>query len=252
MTIRVLVTRPIDDADELVAALRGLGLEPVVVPTIAIEPVPAAALDHAVADLDRYDWVVLTSANAGRALVDAMTRGGVRAPRVRWAAIGDATAEVVRRAGVPVAFHPSHADAITLAREVPIQPGERLLLPRGDLADDDLPGGLRARGGIVVELVAYRTVEGPALSRGLLRAAFAGGRPSAVLFASGSAVRGYLAIAAAEGIDGASLPAICSGARTAAVARGIGLEVLASSVTPDAATVAETAAAAIAVPLEMR
>ena len=77
---RVLVTRPAAGAADFAAALWEAGAEPVLAPTIAIDPpddpVPAAA---ALAALGEYAWVVFASRNG----VDACFRLSARARRRR-------------------------------------------------------------------------------------------------------------------------------------------------------------------------
>jgi uroporphyrinogen-III synthase len=113
-----------------------------------------------------------------------------------------------------------------LAEELPIDPGERIVLFRGDLADARLPRRLAGRGAAVREVVAYHTQEAPLSSIPLLRAALSGDPFDAVLLASGSAARGVVALGAAVGWDPRRLPAICLGPETAAEARHQGFRVL--------------------------
>src|SRR6266508_3661949 len=61
--MKVVVTRPREQAEPLVAALREQGFEPVVFPlieTIAIEDGPI--------EVEGYDWIVVTSANGAEQL----------------------------------------------------------------------------------------------------------------------------------------------------------------------------------------
>jgi hydroxymethylbilane synthase len=225
---RVLVTRPADQAGSLVADLAALGLESVVVPAIAIEAMPpGGSLDRAVSTAGGARWVVVTSPNGARAALAAAGRLGVDASAVRWAAVGDATARVLEAAGAGSVWRPPAARGLAVARELPAGPGDRVLVLRGSLADDELPRRLAARGVAVEEAVAYRTVEAPPASVALLRSALAGPPIDAVILASGSAARGLLALAGAEG-RGAVLatPAICIGPETAREARDLGYRVL--------------------------
>jgi uroporphyrinogen-III synthase len=82
--MRVAVTR--DDVAERVAAL---GHEPVLVELIRTEPLGDDAVDAS-----PYDWLVVTSATGARELA----RRGVTANRI--AAVGPATAEALREAGL--------------------------------------------------------------------------------------------------------------------------------------------------------
>jgi uroporphyrinogen-III synthase len=68
---RVLVTRAAHQASKLSDGLRALGAEPVEVPVLEIRPpISFDPLDAALRQLDSYDWLILTSANAARALAE--------------------------------------------------------------------------------------------------------------------------------------------------------------------------------------
>jgi uroporphyrinogen-III synthase len=121
-----------------------------------------------------------------------------------------------------------------------------VLLVRGDLADAELADALRARGAEVDDLVAYRTREAPEASRALLRRALADGPIDAVVFTSGSTVRGLVALARVAGFDVASIPSVCIGPETAQAADDAGFAVMAVSSTPDAAALASATARALA------
>ena len=72
--LTVVVTRAAAQTEELARPLRRLGARVVEVPTISIEP-PAdggAALAAALADPARYEWLVVTSANGARAVLDRL------------------------------------------------------------------------------------------------------------------------------------------------------------------------------------
>jgi len=239
----VLVTRGAGQAHALAAALRAEGLEPLAVPAIEMSILaPNPELDEALLGARPGDWVIATSANAARAAAASVARIGLPGG-VRWAAVGDATRRTLEAAGVAAAWTPARSDAAALAAELPVAPGNRVVWPRGSLADGTVATGLRARGATVVEVVAYRTVEAPPGSRDLLVAALARNPPPvAVLFASGSAVRGTLALASADlRPQVLQIPAICLGPQTAAVARDQGFQVAAVADARDARALAELA-----------
>ena len=228
---RVLVTRAADQSGELEEALTAAGLRPVTVPAIATQAVaPGGLLDEAVERLGGYDWVIVTSANGARAVLAAIERVGLSPTASRWAAVGAATRGVLERAGVPVDHQPGRASAVGIAAELPLRPGRRVLLARGDLADARLPEALRARGAEVDEVVAYRTEVAPDASRQLLHEALDGDRIDVVLFTSGSTVRGLLALGGPErSAELTDIPAICLGPETTAAARRAGFNVIATS-----------------------
>ncbi|HEY8864992.1 MAG TPA: uroporphyrinogen-III synthase, partial [Candidatus Dormibacteraeota bacterium] len=86
------------------------------------------------------------------------------------------------------------------------------------------PDRLRRRGAIVREVTAYRTVEAPAASAEPLRTALTDPDLSAVVFASGSAVRGFLELGGST-----ALSAITIGPHTSATARERGFNVIAEA-----------------------
>jgi len=104
---RVLITRPIDDAAPLVAALKARDVEAMVEPMMTIrsteEPLP---------ELDDAQGVLFTSANGVRGF---MTRTDRRDVKVY--AVGEATAEAARRAGF-VEIEVAGGDANALAKLV--------------------------------------------------------------------------------------------------------------------------------------
>jgi uroporphyrinogen-III synthase len=215
----VVVTRAAEQASRLVAILAHLGATVVEVPTIAIVDAPdgGAALADAVAQIDRYDWVVLTSTNGVQRFLAAV--GGAAPAGVRVAVVGPGTADAVRAAGVEPDLLPDRFVAEALLEVFPPGPG-RVLLPQASVARPVLADGLRAAGWDVDAVVAYRTVAarpGPAV---LERAAVA----DAVTFTSGSTVTGYLA---AAGPDGVPPVVVCIGPVTAAAAEKAGLPVTA-------------------------
>jgi hydroxymethylbilane synthase len=247
---RVIVCRAADQAAELVMAVRGVGLHPVPIPTISIELDPADGdLEDAVQRLDRYAWVVVTSTNGALAMVNAAQGLGRSRDRPRWAAIGRATGVVLASAGIEVSFEPSSASSRAVATELPLEDGDRVLVVRGDLAGPDLGLALGARGAIVDDVVAYRTFEAQDTSERLLRTALGEGPIAAVIFTSGSTVRGLVSIATSQGIelDVIRIPAVCIGPRTAAEARAAGFKVIGISSMPEPAALAATAAEALKV-----
>ena len=245
-TRRVLLTRAAAQAAPSLVALRDAGLAPVLVPAIEIEAVLDGGIDEAATCLHAYRWVVVTSPNGAAAILAAAERVETQLAVPGWAAIGASTRRVLEAEGIEVAFTPTSADGATLADELPLADGDAVLVIRGDLAGVGLAQALRRRGAEVDDLVAYRTIEAPPSSVALLRAAFDDGRPAAVVFTSGSTVRGLVALAREASIRVRGIPAICIGHATAEVADAAGFEVAAMAASPDPAALAAATASAVA------
>lgn len=209
---KVVVPRAAHQAGALSERLRAAGLEPLEVPVIAIEEPEdgGAALRSALANLDSYDWLVVTSTNAASRIVAPMSR-------TRVAAIGPGTADSLRRAGVSVDLVPSRNVAEGLLSEMPAGPG-RVLLPQADRARPVLARGLREKGWTVDAVVAYRTAPIKP-SSDLLNAATSA---DAIAFTSASTVTSYFE---AAGSDAIPAVVVCIGPVTAEAARASGIDV---------------------------
>jgi uroporphyrinogen III methyltransferase/synthase len=229
--IAILVTRPGGESDPLVHALRRRGYRVHAIATVQTEP-----MDFNAGSLASCDWIVLTSVRGVKALAELPSGP-------RFAAVGSETARALRARGVEPSHLPGRADGADLGDTLPDVKGKRIALVRASAAGSDLPDRLRRRGATVEEVTAYRTVEGPPASAEKMRDALADPELAAVVFASGSAVRGFLDLGGS-----AQLPAITIGPRTTNSARERGFVVIAEA---DAQSVSGLADAVVrALPME--
>jgi uroporphyrinogen III methyltransferase/synthase len=188
----VVVTRPVDRAGGLVDALRSQGAEVVVLPVIAIEPVPLEA-DRA--DPATFDWVAFTSASGVRHFIG---EGGDPSAfgSARLAAVGPATADALAVAGVAadlVAWvHTASGLCDSLVAAEP--EGGRVLVPQAEAARPTLVDCLRAAGWSVEPVTVYRTVPASPTGDAVAAAATA----DVVTFASPSAHRAFLQLVGPE------------------------------------------------------
>jgi uroporphyrinogen-III synthase len=226
----ILVTRPRGSAHPLVSALQDLGYRVYEIPTVEIEKAPTASQA-----LGGYDWIVVTSPQGVEAIPE-IPKGP------RFAAVGQSTAAALRRRSVEPAHIAPESNAISLAETLPDVDGKRVALFRASIAEARMPDLLRQRGAIVDDITGYRTVEAPSQSAEPLRAALADPELAAVAFASGSAVRGFLALGGK-----ASMPAVTIGPRTSEVARALGFTIVAESAEQTTEKFAATIAAAVPV-----
>ena len=237
LTSRVVIdTSP--DLDPLLSdSARRHGYRVVHAPTIAIEPADGdGGLERARSRIAHYDWVVVTSRRGVQALFEGLP--SAPPPTVRWAAVGPTTAKALRERGMRVDCTPAaqNADAIpkAMAAHGPVK-GARVLLARADAAGRDLPEQLALMGAEVDDVVAYRTVVAPKQSQRALVQALADPDVDAIMFASGSAVRGVVELSGSDVIRARSLQVFTIGPKTSAVARGLGFKVTAEAAERDAA-----------------
>lgn len=199
---RVLVTRAAHQAGKLSEGLRAVGIEPVEVPVLEIQP-PASfdPLDAAIRNIANYQYLIFTSANAVRVMMERAAACGIvfadTMPRV--AAVGKATAEASRQAGFTVAVTPKEYVAESLIEALAGHVSQRrILLARAAIARDVIPDALRAAGAIVDVVDAYQNII-PAAAPEKLRAALAQ-RVNAATFTSSSSATHLADVARAAGI----------------------------------------------------
>jgi uroporphyrinogen III methyltransferase/synthase len=230
---KVLVPRTKEQAGVMSERLGVHGAVPVEVPTISVEPPRSPAqMERAVKGLvdGRYQWVVFTSTNAVRAVWEKFHEFGLDARAfagVKIACVGEATAERVRTMGIVPELLPSGEQSSDgLLADFPpfddiLDPVDRVLLPRADIATETLAAGLRERGWEIDDVTAYRTVRAappPAEIREMIKT----GGFDAVCFTSSSTVRNLVGIA---GKPHARTLVACIGPATAETAVEFGLRV---------------------------
>ncbi len=198
--MKVIVTRPRDQAGPLVNRLEELGHEIVECPLIEIEPLEGPV------DVEGYEWVIVTSPNGARELV---SRAQGDLPKI--AAVGPGTAEALRDLGVEPAFVPVVSSQDGLLAEFP-RPEGRILFAAAE--------GARQRpveelGADFVALYRTHLVRPEKPPDGDL-----------VVLASGSAARSFADL-------GTDIPAVSIGPRTTRTAQAAGLRVAAEADTYD-------------------
>jgi len=224
----IVVTRPEAQAGELADALQVLGADVRRRPTIQIAPPTDPGPLEAVVRLEAaFDWVVFTSANGVRALVEAADEAGIGIGGVvgsgRVCCVGPTTALAAESAGLVVSLVPNRyeAEAVVeaLTAATAAMEGAQVLLPVAGGARDVLPNELRRRGAIVRVVPVYETVGVPKTDGELLSELIDG--VDMVTFTSPSSVHGFHALF--EG--GALVPAAVIGPVTATTARDYGHDV---------------------------
>jgi uroporphyrinogen-III synthase len=197
--MRVIVTRPRDQAGPLVRRLEDLDHDVVECPLIEI-----VRISDEPVDAEGYDWLIVTSPNGA----DEIARRGCNLPKL--AAVGPGTAERLREHGLEPAFVPRVSSQDGLLAEFP-RPTGRVLFAA---AENSRPGPIEALGADFVPLYATRLLA-PDPPEG-----------DVVVLASGSAARAYAAI-------GGRAPVVSIGPQTTRVAQSLGLTVVTEAASHD-------------------
>jgi len=224
---RILITRPKAQAARLIEKLASLGAVPVVCATIEIAPPQNTdALDQAIRRLHAYRWVIFTSVNGVAAFwqrLEALGKTAAALEPVRLAAIGPATAQALGERGVTPDFVPQEYVAEAILCGLGEVRGQRILLPRAEIARKALFEELERRGALPEEIAVYQT-RPAALDPGTLAELKKG--VDIATFTSSSTVRNFFELMGdqARSVLGSAVIA-CIGPITAETARNEGLAV---------------------------
>ncbi len=228
---RIAITRDREQAGNLEDELAALGAQVIGIPTIEIGPPDSwEPLDRALARLEQFDYLLVTSANGVRSFLARLKACGrdVRDLKgLKIGAIGPATAAEFEKVGVRVDFLPRQyrAEGLLEALARHDLEGKAFLIPRAKVARDLVPRALGERGARVEVIPAYET-RTPSYAPGEL------GRlltppPDVITFTSSSTARHFARLLrprkAAEALRGVAVASI--GPITSATVRELGLEV---------------------------
>lgn len=237
---RVVITRSEEQADTLAERLHALGAEPLTYPTIMfVPPEDTRLLDESLQRLAQggYDWLILTSVNAVKAVAERMSHHGLIGAGSPWklAAVGPTTTAACRALlGVFPSIVPKKFVAEALAEAMGNMRGQRVLLANADIARPTLQEQLQQAGAELDRVIAYHTV--PATGGVDLPPLLAQGAIHAITFTSGSTVRSFIERIGAEALDDARKAVIvCIGpiAAETAIQAGLPPTVVASTFTEE-------------------
>ena len=193
---RVLVTRPRDQAPVLSTLLSAYGAEPIECPTLEIvSPESWDALDQAIERLQTYQWLVLTSVNGVHFFMERLRSNHHDARKlagIRICCIGPGTAKEMDRYGIKADDIPAEfqAEGVLAVMKKAGVAGDRVLIPRAEVARELLPQQLRVMGADVDVVTAYRAVS-PTVHVEELKARLRQHEIHYLTFASSSTVRNF-------------------------------------------------------------
>jgi len=228
---RIVITRAREQAGDLRDQLTGLGATVVELSTIEIRPPDSwEPLDSALRRLDQFDYLLATSVNGVRTILERLAVGGQNPSALRKltiGAIGPATAAAFAQAGVQVNLLPAEyvAEGLLAALGDRDLRGKAFLIPRAKVARDLVPRVLEERGARVEVVVAYQTVLPSIAPEDVARLLTP--TPDAITFTSSSTANHFVQLVGAgrakEILRGIAVASI--GPITSATLRQLGIEV---------------------------
>ncbi|MGB3668595.1 MAG: uroporphyrinogen-III C-methyltransferase [Phormidesmis sp.] len=159
----VVVTRSASQASQFSSVLRAKGASVVDFPALEIrEPASWEPMDEAIAAINRFNWLILTSPNAVNYFIDRFLQQGkdLRAlAHLKIAVVGKKTNKFLAQRGLSADFIPPAFVADSLVEHFPEDPkGQKLLFPRVESGGRDvLVQAMTAKGADVTEVAAYES-----------------------------------------------------------------------------------------------
>ena len=162
----ILVTRSAGQASLFADLLTSQGASVIEMPTLTIAPPTSwQMLDQAIADLNSYNWLILTSANAVESFFGRLQKSGKDSRALhllKVAVVGRKTAEVLANYGIKPDLVPTDfvADALVeaLIKQNHVLTNQKMLFPRVESGGREiLVEQLQQHGAIVDAIAAYES-----------------------------------------------------------------------------------------------
>ncbi|MEQ8908211.1 MAG: uroporphyrinogen-III synthase [Vicingaceae bacterium] len=228
---KVVVTRAEKQAKSLTDGIERAGGEAISFPLIEFAPVEdLSKLKQAFSHLEKYQWLVFTSANAVDFFFDAAEAEGVKFyfyPDLKIATVGEKTKLQLEQRGYRTNFVPIQFTAEVLAENMDEDiRGKHILIPRSEKASDEYLEVFLKRGAIPHAIAIYKNKNVP-YSKEEVETVF-DQQPDYLTFTSGSTVEAFDHFIQEFSLV-TSAKWICIGPSTAKLARKLGYDVAATA-----------------------
>lgn len=219
--LKIVVTRPRDQAASLMRGIEQAGGIPLLFPLLDISPVDTPELKEQLSRLPHFDLAIFISPSAVAHGMAAIAAAGGLPETLRVAAVGQGSANALRRAGVSRVIAPTErfdSEGLLALPELQAVQGWRVIIFRGNGGRELLGDTLTVRGAEVEYATCYTRAKPPLDIGGLLSAG------ADALTATSSEALGYLweMLDSAARAQLAALPLFVPHARIAEGARALG------------------------------
>jgi uroporphyrinogen III methyltransferase / synthase len=232
--IRIINTRAQAQAADLSALLRKKGAVVLELPTIEIKPAgPGSAIDKKLAAVEKFDWVIFTSANSVdvffKRLIALHKNAGIL-KNIKIGSIGPGTTRSLTKFRIvpTLTAKDSVGEGLVGAlKKIGGWKKKKVLIPRAEKARDIVPDTLAKWGAEVTIVPVYKTVVPEKVGKRVLGAVIQN-RYDLITFTSSSTFENLLSLTGQRGLSaaGGSIKAASIGPATSATIRKSGIEPL--------------------------
>jgi uroporphyrinogen-III synthase len=197
----VFITRSADQTADFIIQLQNLGAQTISLPLIKNTLINEQELKRTF-NSKKYDWLIYTSTNAVKFFFECIDLNNINS---KIAVVGEKTKKAIENMGLRVDFTPTQFTAKMLAKELPITENDSILIPRSDLAKNDIVEILESRDCNVKTLSIYKNSSIHYTKTEL----------NNITFTSGSTVKSFIEL----GFRPINEKIICIGPETAKIAK---------------------------------
>lgn len=152
--LRVLVTRPAAQSQQLIGLLAAEQAVPVILPLIEIKAIDASRWP--IIDWRKIDWLIFVSRNAVQHFCAGLPK---KLPaRLKCAAVGNGTAQAMRDNGLTVSLQPAQSngsEGLLVLPEMQQLDGQKIVIVRGQGGRELLADSLQTRGASIRYIEVY-------------------------------------------------------------------------------------------------
>lgn len=158
----VIITRSAKESRDFAEELKTIGLKTFCCPSIKFaKNLSIEEINKFLSDISSYDWIIFTSSNGVGFFMDAfceIEKNISSLKNIKIAAVGEKTAEKLKKYGLSVFFVPTIFTIDNLTKEMPDIRGANILIPRSNIGNPELKNQLEIKGAIVIDMPVYKTM----------------------------------------------------------------------------------------------
>lgn len=240
---RVLVTRPVQQADNLCELIINQGGEPILFPTLLIKIAPSTSNRKDLLNaISNSNWVIFVSANAVQ-FAHANLADYLPTKTARFAAIGKATARALTAVHWSVDLLPDggfNSEALLASQNLQCVSGQKISIIKGLGGRNKLAQTLRLRGAKVDCLALYQRAK-PIVSKHTIKQIFVDTRLDVIVLTSGEAAQNLVAIVGEKNAQNLkSVPLVVISERIKKIASTLGFKQIIVAQEPDDIVIVQT------------
>lgn len=217
--LKIMVTRPKNNASKLSKKLYEKGAEILEIPTIEVDKLENnVKLLKSINNLEKYEWIVLTSPIGVEVFFDFLLKNSIdlrRFSNIKFACVGTATSKALKEKGIISDFVPSKYNGETLGREILPHINSKVLILRAEIGSQGITNVFNKNNIKYDDVPIYKTLTIKQEVENIEDIDY-------ITFTSASTVKGF--INSVKDIDFTRLNGICIGEETAKEAKKYGIK----------------------------